>query len=256
MDWNIHHGVDTSNVNNLDRVATWIAQVNPNVVSLNEVEKQNGYNGNADEPAVLESLLEAKTGRAWYGCFAQRVGAATGQGNLLLSRIPIEACDKYLLTAQRSVARAKLTVGGVVVNVFSTHLDDGSASTRATQVGQLTTWAAQIPEQRVVMGDFNASATSTELGPMRSAFDDTWAVAKAAGTAIAYAGNEAGNTRNGRIDYIWRSKRASTLVLQSVQVYNTGTISDHRPLAATFSIGVATLPSAPPAPRNLRVRAY
>jgi endonuclease/exonuclease/phosphatase family metal-dependent hydrolase len=108
MDWNIHHGVDTTNVNNLDRVATWIAQVSPDVVSLNEVEKLSGYNSNADEPAVLESLLEARTGRAWHGCFAQRTGAAKGQGNLLLSRIPIEACDTYLLSASRSVARARL----------------------------------------------------------------------------------------------------------------------------------------------------
>src|SRR5262245_19916112 len=72
MDWNIHHGVDTTNVNNLLRVATWIANINAHVVSLNEVEKQNGYNGNADEPAVLESLLESKTSVPWYGCFGQR----------------------------------------------------------------------------------------------------------------------------------------------------------------------------------------
>ena len=251
MDWNIHHGVDTSNVNSLDRVATWIAKVSPDVVSLNEVEKLNGYNNNADEPAVLESLLEAKTGRAWYGCFAQRIGAARGQGNLLLSRIPIEACDTYLLSAERSVARARLTIAGVLVNTFSTHLDDASASTRATQVGQLTTWASTAPDQQVIMGDFNASETSAELQSMRAAYDDTWAVAMAAGKAIAYPGNESGNTRNGRIDYIWRSKRAARLVLQSVQVYDTGTISDHRPLSATFSLTAATSELTPP--RNIRI---
>lgn len=253
MDWNIHHGVDTGGANNLDRVAAWIARVNPHVVSLNEVEKQNGYNNNADEPAVLKSMLESRTGRTWYTCFAQRVGASTGQGNLLLSRIPISSCGRYLLTASRSVARATVSVGGTVVNVFSTHLDDGSASTRATQVGQLATWAAQSPEQRVIMGDFNASATASELQGMRSAYDDTWAVAVAAGTAIAYAANPNGNTRNGRIDYIWRSKGAGKLDLESVQVYDTGTISDHRPLSATFSIAATSVSSGPRAPRNVRV---
>jgi endonuclease/exonuclease/phosphatase family metal-dependent hydrolase len=251
MDWNIQHGVDTSGVNNLDRVATWIATVNPDVVSLNEVEKQNGYNSNADEPAVLKSLLEAKTGRTWYSCFAQRTGAAAGQGNLLLTRIPIESCVPYLLSASRSVARAKLTVNGVAVSAFSTHLDDASASTRATQVDQLTSWASSAPEQRIIMGDFNASASSSELQSMKAAYDDTWAVALSAGTAVGYPGNEAGNTRNGRIDYIWRSKGATQLVLQSVRVYDTGGISDHRPLAATFSL--TTAPDTLTPPGNLRI---
>lgn len=253
MDWNIHHGIDTGGANNLERVATWIVRIDPEIVSLNEVEKQNGYNGNADEPAVLQSLLETKTGATWYSCFAQRNGASTGQGNLLLSRIRIESCGRYVLTASRSVARATVTVNGIAVNVFSTHLDDGSASIRTTQVGQLTTWAAQAAEQRIIMGDFNAQAGSNELQVLRTAYDDTWAVALSAGTAIAYPANPGGNTRNSRIDYIWRSKGATRLALQSVQVYDTGTVSDHRPLSATFTVTSPPTTSAPDPPRNVRV---
>jgi endonuclease/exonuclease/phosphatase family metal-dependent hydrolase len=251
VDWNIHHGVDTSNANNLDRVVTSIVDIDPHVVSLNEVEKQNGYNGNADEPAILEAALEARTGVPWYGCFAQRVGAATGQGNLLLSRIRLESCDRQLLSATRSVARATLSVGNVLVTVFSTHLDDASAATRATQVAELTAWAATSPAERILMGDFNASANASELEPLRTGWDDAWAVAAAAGTAVSYPGNTAGNTRNGRIDYIWRSKGATRLVLQSAQVYDTGTISDHRPVAATYAVAAAV--TMPRAPANIRI---
>jgi endonuclease/exonuclease/phosphatase family metal-dependent hydrolase len=206
MDWNIHHGVDTSGANNLERVAVVIANVNPHVVSLNEVEKQNGYNNNADEPAVLESALESKTGLPWYGCFAQRDGAATGQGNLVLSRIRIDSCATQVLSASRSVARATLSVNNVLVTVFSTHLDDASSATRATQVAQLTTWAATAPEQRILMGDFNASGSASELDPLKAGWDDAWAVAVAAGTAVSYPANTAGNTRNSRIDHIWRCR--------------------------------------------------
>jgi endonuclease/exonuclease/phosphatase family metal-dependent hydrolase len=253
MDWNIHHGVDTSNVNNLDRVATWIKNINAHVVSLNEVEKQNGYNDNADEPAVLESLLESKTGVPWYGCFAQIYGAAAGQGNLVLSRIRIEACERRLLTADRSVARARLTLNGITISVHSTHLDDDSASTRMTQVSQLTSWASTAPEQRIIMGDLNASASSTELQALRAAWEDAWPTAVALGTAVSYPGNTAGNTRNSRIDYIWRSHGATKLSLQSAQVYNTGTISDHRPVSATYTVGTSMLPpKAPPAVRIIR----
>jgi endonuclease/exonuclease/phosphatase family metal-dependent hydrolase len=253
MDWNIHHGVDTGNVNNLDRVAIWIKNINAHVVSLNEVEKQNGYNNNADEPAVLESLLESKTGVPWYGCFAQRVGAATGQGNLVLSRIRIDACDRRLLSAERSVARATLTLNGTRISVFSTHLDDASASMRTTQVAELTSWAATAPEQRIIMGDLNAGATSAELQPLRAAYQDAWPAAVAAGAAVSYPGNTAGNTRNSRIDYIWRSNGATKLSLQSAQVYDTGTVSDHRPVAATYAVTTTTTTLALQAPRRLRV---
>lgn len=236
MDWNIHHGLDTSNNNNLDRVASWIARVNPHVVSLNEVELKNGYNNNADEPAVLKSLLRTKTGLTWYSCFAQRTGAATGQGNLLLSRISISSCHTHLLTADRSVANATVTVNGRTINVFSTHLDDSSASTRTTQISQLKSWASGIAEQRIIMGDFNAWPGATEIQGMTSSYYDSWAQAKSAGTAIWYAGNEAGNTRSSRIDYIWRSRGATNLLLTAAQVYDTGSVSDHRPVSATFTV--------------------
>ena len=36
---------------------------------------------------------------------------------------------------------------------------------------------------------------------MKQTYYDSWAEAQADGTAVAYAGNTAGNTRNGRIDY-------------------------------------------------------
>jgi endonuclease/exonuclease/phosphatase family metal-dependent hydrolase len=253
VDWNIHHGLDTAGANNLDRVTTWIANVNPHVVSLNEVEKQNGYNNNADEPAVLEAQLEMKTGVPWYGCFAQRNGAANGQGNLVLSRIAIDVCERRLLSASRSVARATLSLNGTAIVVFSTHLDDSSASTRTVQVGELTSWAALAAGQQLIMGDFNASYTSAELQALRAGWDDAWAAAVAAGLAVSYPGNTAGNTRNGRIDYIWRSKAAAKLSLQAAQVYDTGTISDHRPLSATYTVAASTTTITLLPPRNVRV---
>ncbi len=76
---------------------------------------------------------------------------------------------------------------------------------------------------------------------MKALFLDTWAVAKAAGTSIAYPGNEAGNTRNSRIDYVWLSKGTSALVIKRSQVFDlrdaNGVMpSDHRPLMTTFEV--------------------
>jgi endonuclease/exonuclease/phosphatase family metal-dependent hydrolase len=251
MDWNIHHVLDTSGASNLDRVVTWIVSVNPQVVSLNEVEKENGYNDNADEPAVLASALQSRTGSPWYQCFAHRSGGTKGQGNLILSRIRIESCESQLLSAMRSVARATVLVNNVMVAVSSTHLDDASVSTRTTQVAEITAAAATTPANRLLMGDFNASPGAAELALLRTGWDDAWAVAAAAGTAVSYPGNTAGNTRNSRIDQIWRSKTAARLVLQSAQVYDTGTISDHRPVSATYA--VTNGQTGPSVPLNMRV---
>jgi endonuclease/exonuclease/phosphatase family metal-dependent hydrolase len=236
MDWNIHHGTDTGGGNNLDRVASKISQINPHVVSLNEVELKNGYNGNADEPAVLKSYLQSKTGKTWYSCFAQRTGSSTGQGNLILSRIPISSCDKYYMSGSRSVANAAITVNGRTVNVFSTHLDESSASMRTTEISQLKSWASGRSEQRIIMGDFNAWPGATEIAGMTSAYYDSWAEAQSKNVDITYSGNSAGNTRNSRIDYVWRSHGATSLVLTEAQVYDTGSISDHRPVSATFTV--------------------
>jgi endonuclease/exonuclease/phosphatase family metal-dependent hydrolase len=240
LDWNIHHGVGTDGVYNIDRIATWIAKTGANVVSLNEVERYTGW-GNEDQPARFAAMLKAKTGKTWYYNFASRNGAANAQGNLLLTSLPIDSTGDYLLSYTRSVAQIRVTVNGRPVNLFSTHLDDASASYRTTQIQQVKSWASSFPEQRIIAGDFNAWPGATEITGMTSGHYDTWAVAKANGTAVAYSGNEAGNTRNSRIDYVFQSKGATSLVVKACRVFDTrdssGVMpSDHRPVMTTFEV--------------------
>ncbi len=240
LDWNIHHGVGTDGVYNIDRIAAWIAKTGANVVSLNEVEKYTGW-GNEDQPARFASLLKSKTGKTWSYNFATRDGNTNGQGNLLLTTLPIDSNGDYLLSYTRSVAQIRLTVNGRTVNIFSTHLDADSSSYRTTQIGQLKSWAATFPEHRIIAGDFNAWPGAAEITGMTSAYYDTWAVAMANGDATAYAGNEAGNTRSSRIDYVFQSKGATSLVVTASQVFDTrdssGVMpSDHRPVMTTFTV--------------------
>ena len=48
------------------------------VVSLNEVEKNNGW-GDEDQPARYAALLRAATGKTWHYTFAERDGGTNGQ---------------------------------------------------------------------------------------------------------------------------------------------------------------------------------
>jgi endonuclease/exonuclease/phosphatase family metal-dependent hydrolase len=240
LDWNIHHGVGTDGDYDINRIADQIAKTGANVVSLNEVERYTGW-GNEDQPARFASLLKSKTKKTWYYNFAQRDGGTKGQGNLLLTTYEIESDDDYELSYSRSVARIAIIVNGIRVNLYSTHLDADSSARRSTQIRELKGWADNFPEQRIVLGDFNAGSSTGEISLMTPSYADSWAAAKSLDLDVSYAGNAAGNTRNSRIDYVFYSKQASRLKLKKAQVFDIrdskGVMpSDHRPLMATFEV--------------------
>jgi endonuclease/exonuclease/phosphatase family metal-dependent hydrolase len=235
MTWNTKHGT------NLDIIAQWIASSGANVVGLQEVERYNPSWGNTDQPARYVAALQSRTGKTWRSHFAQRDGGSTGQGNLILTTFPLEDVQSYVLSYSRSVARVQLLVNSIRVNVFVTHLDADVADRRSQQMTQLKNWMANYSQQWIAAGDFNAWPGAWEIAGMTSAFRDSWAVSLAAGTAIAFPGNEAGNTRNSRIDYVFYSNAASRLALRETRVLDTRDASgampsDHRPVVATFDV--------------------
>ena len=235
LTWNTQHGV------NLDLIAQWVASSGANVVALTEVERYNPGWGNTDQPARYASALQSRTGRTWHYHFAQRDGGSTGQGNVVLTTFPIEDAQTYVLSYSRSVARVQIVVNGVRVNVFGTHLDADSSTIRAQQMNEFKNWAANVSQQWIAAGDFNAWPGAWEIANMTSSFYDAWAGAVSSGTAYAFAGNEAGNTRNSRIDYVFYSHGATRLSLRESRVIDTRNSSgvmpsDHRPVMATFDV--------------------
>jgi endonuclease/exonuclease/phosphatase family metal-dependent hydrolase len=241
LHWNTHHGgYGTDGKYDTDRVATWIVKMKPDIISLNEIEYYTGW-GNEDQPAKYAALLKAKTGITWYYKFATATGATKGNGNLILSRFPLSSAKAIQLSYDRVAVQVTVSVNGKTINFFSTHLDDNSSTQRTTEIAELKANASVLAQQRIIAGDFNAYPGAAEIPKMTADYYDSWAEAKADGTALAYAGNEAGNTRNSRIDYIFSSHAASGLALKSAQVYDTrdanGVMpSDHRPLVAVFAI--------------------
>jgi endonuclease/exonuclease/phosphatase family metal-dependent hydrolase len=243
MHWNLHHGVGTDGKYDIERIASWIAKVNPDIVSLNEVEKYT-YWGNENQPARYEAMLEAKTGRAWYAVWAQEYGdwSANGKGNLLLSKIPFSSTARYELSYERTVALGQVVVNGRNITVATTHLDPDSSSRRYTQAQQLMTWFNNFSQNRVVVGDMNAQPTSTEMTYIKNkGYADAWADAKAAGYAYSASDNPNGYTRNSRIDILYTSKSVTGMKPKRVEVVDTrdssGVMpSDHRPLVVTYDV--------------------
>ena len=104
----------------------------------------------------------------------------------------------------------------------------------------MTTWAASEPENRILTGDMNAWPDQTSIAQFNKYYNDSWAVAAANGTATAFSGNS-GETKNGRIDYIFYSRNSANLSVKSSQVYDTrdssGVMpSDHRPVLTVFGV--------------------
>jgi endonuclease/exonuclease/phosphatase family metal-dependent hydrolase len=241
LHWNTHHnGVGTDGVLDTARLMKKVASLNADVISLNEVERYSSSWGNIDAPVVMANMMKSYTGRTWYYRFATLAGGANGIGNLILSKFPIDASDSQLLSGGRSAIGVTVNVNGRTINLFSTHLHPDSSSYRNTEVSQLTAWARTFAEQRIIAGDFNAQSTDTASMTMKQTYYDSWAEAQADGTAVSFPGNT-GQTRNSRIDYIYYSRTASALVLQSSQVFDVrdanGVMpSDHRPLMSIFTV--------------------
>ena len=148
LQWNSHHGgYGTDGVYDPNRLADWIVKMNPDIISLNEIEYYTGW-GNQDQPALYASLLQQKTGHTWYYKFATASGATKGDGNLILSRYPFDIKDSLLLSYTRVVVQVAVNVNGHNVSFFSTHLDDASSSARQTEIRQLQTWASGIADVR------------------------------------------------------------------------------------------------------------
>src|SRR5204862_7937591 len=121
-----------------------------------------------------------------------------------------------------------------------THLDPYDQGLRLAQATEVTSWAAVQPENRIITGDMNAWPDQTSIAQFRKFYNDSWAVAAANGTATAFAGNN-GETKSGRIDYIFYSKSSLNLSVKSSQVYDTRDAngdmpSDHRPVLTTFIV--------------------
>ena len=237
MQWNLGQRVAQ-----VDNVVAFIVSKKPDVVSFNEI---NHYtSANSDMPKLIASKLTALTGETWSYKWVQKLGLATGEGECVMTRLPVEATDQHLLPQApdgdgRSVAMIRVRVNGKVIDFFSTHLENTSTdnATRVAQVDDLVAWAVAEPEQRIVAGDFNGWPGTPVNTEMSKNYVDSWVAAKSKGVTVTSASNPDGNTRSTRIDYVWYSKGATALTVTRAEVFETSsTISDHRPLIVTFDV--------------------
>ena len=180
--------------------------------------------------------------------------AGSKAGNVLLSRYPLSSSSSTLLSNDRGVAQVAISVNGVNVNLFSTHVDYDNAAWRTAQIKEAIQWIGSFAEPRIVMGDFNTVPGTSDYSLMATPYQDSWVAAKSAGTATSY--NTSGATHGAsRFDYVFYS-RVVAVSLQSVNVPDTRVngvfASDHDPVVAVFTLNGATPLRTPTGLRMIR----
>jgi endonuclease/exonuclease/phosphatase family metal-dependent hydrolase len=243
LQWNLHHGTDSHGKYDIVRIAAWMARMQPDVIMLNEVEKNTGW-GNEDQPARYEAMMEQLTGQKWYGLFSQEFGnwSANGKGHLILSRYPFESTARQAISYDRVIGSAGINVHGRTISLIITHLDPESHSRRLTQAKEVVAWASSISDNRILTGDMNAWPDQSSIAEFNKSYRDSWNDASSKGKATQFSGLDPdGATKNGRIDYIFYSRTASHLTVLESRVYDTREpgkpmASDHRPVVTTFQI--------------------
>jgi endonuclease/exonuclease/phosphatase family metal-dependent hydrolase len=249
LSWNVAFGTGTDGVRDFNRTATYIANMNPDIAGLCEMP--------SEMISTFMSFLNQRTGRSWFWYHIPKYEGTT-EGNLIISKTSFSSTSGRYLSYQRSVAQATTVIGGRTINFFATHLDPSSSGARYQQAGELMAFASGFSESRIIVGDFNAGPDTSESVRMTSAFYDGWMRAMNAGAAVAYPDNPVGmhtRTRRGRIDYVFYSYSASSVVLQGTQIPDTRNLSqtnvsvvlgtaddkgvrpsDHNPMIANFTI--------------------
>ncbi len=242
LQWNLHHGVGTDGSYDIGRIASWMARMDPDVILLNEVEK-NTYWGHEDQPGRYAALMQQLTGRHWYALFSQEFGdgEANGKGHLILSTYPFDSIARQAISYDRVIGAAGITVNGRAISLIVTHLDPDSQSRRLTQAREVTSWTGNLGGNRILTGDMNAWPDQSSIAELNTRYRDSWTDAASHGQAIGFAGlNPDGATRNGRIDYIFYARTAGDLAVVQSRVYDTRSgstmPSDHRPVVTTFEV--------------------
>lgn len=220
--WNIH-----ACSRGLDRVAAVLAALDPDIIGLNEVERDSPRSGFIDQATVLGQMLGrfAFFGPALNGRYGNALLLANRPGTASVIRLPGGG-------ERRSCLRAELDGGfarSPALQILVTHLGL-KRSWRNEQVQAVANLMGAIPGRHLLLlGDMNARPGSSELLPfVESALTDV--------LALYAAEDEAPTFQNVRIDYIWASPGLAPL---DVRVVDTDA-SDHRPIVARFMLDHAS----------------
>ena len=155
VSYNIHRGVGLDGRRDLARIADVIAEIDPDVVGLQEVIRETG-GGEADQPAFIAERLGLHLTMGQTRPYGGGV-----YGNAVLTRLPVlgsAQCDlSWRAREPRCCLRVDIGVSGGALHLFNCHFGLVPRE-RRDQLATLARFirdSASLAGPRVLMGDFN-----------------------------------------------------------------------------------------------------
>lgn len=226
LSYNIHHAEGVDGKLDVPRIAQVILSVDPDLVALQEVDKNTIRTGKVNQDIELSRLTKMNS------VFGSNITFQGGQyGNAILSKFPIIKNKNFLLPnvdsgEQRGLLQSQIQISNKEnVLFFSTHLDHRRSDTErlasAKAINQIISLDNKSPA--ILAGDFNDvpdSPTLKELGKVWLRTNK-----KILRTIPA-------SKPSRQIDYIFVQPKERWKIIES-QILDEDTASDHR---AIFSI--------------------
>lgn len=225
LSYNIHHGEGTDGKVDLPRLAAVIKAARPDLVALQEVDRNTRRTGQVDQTAELARLT------GLHGAFGKQIDFEGGEyGQAVLSRFPIDALTVHWLPGtpdreRRIAAEARLKVDGKDLSFVTTHLHHLNAEFRAQQVAALSDLFRSSARPVILAGDFNA----TPEAPPLTLLARDWTLATTARSLLTYPAGQPAKM----LDYIAYQPSARFRVLEAT-VLDAAVASDHRPVLAVL----------------------
>jgi len=226
LSYNIHHAEGVDGKLDIPRIAQVILSVDPDLVALQEVDKNTIRTGKVNQDIELSRLTKMNC------VFGSNITFQGGQyGNAILSKFPIIKNKNFLLPnvdsgEQRGLLQSQIQISNKEnVLFFSTHLDHRRSDTErlasAKAINQIISLDNKSPA--ILAGDFNDvpdSPTLKELGKVWLRTNK-----KILRTIPA-------SKPSRQIDYIFVQPKERWKIIES-QILDEDIASDHR---AIFSI--------------------
>jgi endonuclease/exonuclease/phosphatase family metal-dependent hydrolase len=248
MTFNIRHGVGTDGRLDLNRTAAVIRAAAADVVGLQEVDRH--FSARSDFVDQASWLARELGMRVVYGANLDLDPVIATRprrqyGTAILSAYPILDWDNTPLPRfddheQRGLLRARITIRGVPVQVYTTHLQHNDAAERLVQAQAITRLIAAPDDPITLLGDLNATPDTPEIAVLLDTLVDTW---QAVGVGTGHTHPSSHPRR--RIDYVMQSRDMVAHAIAVPASRLTAPASDHLPVVADIAP-----PGGAPAPRQ------
>jgi len=247
--YNIRYGGGEDGVFDLDRTAAAIAELDADVIGLQEVDVH--WSDRSNHLDVAQQLADRLDMEVRFAPIYDLAPAEPGDprrqfGVAVLSRVPIVAFTNHDLTRLSTqdpnpvprpmpgFAEAVVEVDGARVHVHSTHLDHrGDPSVRERQVADTVRIlrAHPIGTPQVLTGDLNALADAPELQPL-------WAPRGPLTTVLPFDDSPTypAAEPQTRIDHVAVTRQLEVIDARVPDTELARTASDHRPVVTTLEL--------------------